>query len=154
MCIRDRAVREQNVMFHELVSLSYDYRNKRLEYMQLKQRWERKVRWKWWPHFDVFGCEQLQIEVERTAFQLANMARIARDRIREIVEWHRIKAELLPSMKHGIDDVNKHQAEALPIRFERAVRTVTPHTPPADAQNIIGLHITAQRLKQEQLEDR
>ncbi len=77
------------------------------------------------------------------------MERVAKDRMREIQNWHEIKAALLPQIKHGVEDVDAHQRESLPIRAAREAALVNANTPPADARNLLGFNITAQaRLKE------
>ncbi len=131
-----QCVREQNVMFGELVGLSFEYRKNRVE--QLKE--QRKMD----GENDPLARELHQIELDRLRYLGANMERVAADRMREIQNWSEIKAALLPQMKHGITDVDAHQRESLPIRFANMADMCGPHTPPADATNLIGLHLTAQ----------
>lgn len=128
--------REQNVMFGELVSLSYEYRKNDIELRMELRKLEAEQ--------DELARELIQVEIDRRRFTAANMQRVAADRMREIRHWHEIKAALLPQMKHGADDCDAHQRESLPIRFERQAAMVTPAAPPADRINLIGLHTTAQ----------
>ncbi len=135
-----QAVREQDVMFHELVMLSYEYRTNAVEIRKLRR--------------DLQGCtdsldaELLQIEIEKKTFIGRTMARTARDRLREIREWSALKAELLPHMKFGTADVNAHQLTAMRERFAFEASLVTPATPPADARNILGLEHMARKVSQ------
>lgn len=130
-----QCVREQNVMFGELVGLSFEYRKNRVE--QLKEL--RKIE----GETDPLARELHQIELDRLRYLGANMERVAKDRMREIQHWHEIKAALLPQMKHGAEDVDAHQSESLPIRFARQAAMVTSAAPPADRINLLGLHQTA-----------
>ena len=131
-----QCVREQNVMFGELVGLSFEYRKNRVEQMKELRKIEGET--------DPLVRELHQIELDRLRYLGANMERVAKDRMREIQQWHEIKAALLPQMKHGAEDVDAHQRESLPIRFANMADMCGPHTPPADATNLIGLHLTAQ----------
>jgi len=88
----------------------------------------------------------ITIEIEKKSFKALTMERIAHDRIREIKEWNSVMNTLIPHMKFGLEDVNRHQAESFPIRFERQAKTVTDHTQPADAINLLGLDRTAKRV--------
>ena len=136
-----QCVREQNVMFGEMVGLSFEYRKNRVE--QLKEL--RKIE----GETDPLARELHQIELDRLRYIGANMERVAKDRMREIQHWHEIKAALLPSVKHGVEDVDAHQRESLPIRAAREAALVNANTPPADARNLLGANLTAQaRLKE------
>ena len=126
-----QAVREQNVMFGELVELSYAYRKKTVEIKKLRRDIVTEQ--------DELEKELKQIEIEQNEWHLRNMERVAHDRIRETLEWSAIKKELLPHMKHGVNDVNEHQLEAMQKRFQAEQRLVNAQTPIADARNIIGL---------------
>lgn len=126
-----QAVREQNVMFCELVALSYEYRKKAVETRILQRDVESET--------DDLKKELKQIEVEQSEWQARNMERIAHDRIREILEWSEIKRTLKPLLKYGTGDVDAHQFEAMGLRYEMEASLVGPGTPPADARNILGL---------------
>jgi len=126
-----QAVREQNSMFHELINLSFAYRKNVIEIKKLKEAQELAA--------DPLDKELIQIEIEQREFGAIGMERTARERIREIMLWSQLKNDLLPQLEYGVEDVNLHQLKAMKISFERQARMVTPHTPPAEAQNIIGL---------------
>jgi len=135
-----QAVREQNVMFHELAMLSYEYRKNKIEVQKMKRKLLTEE--------DDLEQELLQIDIERMEFILSNMERTARDRIREVVEWSKIKAELRPSLQFGEEDVNEHQLAAMKRRFSYEASLVSSSTPPADARNILGLAHTSSKLSQ------
>ncbi len=133
-----QAVREQDVFLSELVTLSYEYRKTQIELRRLFRRLEHED--------DDIERDAIALEIERQQWIAQQQERTARHRVREIVAWSRIKAELEPHLKYGVDDVNAHQLEAMHLRWEREAQLVTPHTPPADAINILGLAQTAATL--------
>jgi len=133
-----QAVREQNVMFTELVMLSYEYRKNALRIKKLQRRQETET--------DNIERELIQVEIERKRFMAITMELTARDRIREIKEWSAIKDELLPHLKYGDKDVDAHQLEAMQIKFANQARLVNDHTAVADARNVIGLADMALKL--------
>ena len=137
-----QAIREQNVMFTELVNLSYEYRKKLVEIKKLERNLLKET--------DDLEKELLRIEIEQNNWQIQNMERIAHDRIREILEWSAIKKELLPHLKYGNDDVNAHQFESLQISFNLQSQLVNEQTAIADAQNVLGLASTINRVIGEQ----
>lgn len=105
-----QAVREQNVMFNELVLLSYEYRKNLVEIKQL----EHKILDEW---LDEFEKELLQIEIEKKQFIALQQERTAKDRIREIKEWHMIKENLKPNMVCSLSDCNEHQLVSYTTRW-------------------------------------
>lgn len=126
-----QAVREQNVMFGELVNLSYEYRKKAVETRKMERDLE--------PLTDELDRELKQIEIEQNQWHLLNMERAAHDRIREILEWSDIKTQLVPHLRYGTEDVNAHQLEAMRLRYSQEANFITEQTPIADARNIMGL---------------
>lgn len=134
-----QAIREQNVMFTELVGLSYEYRKKAVELKKLKRDLMAES--------DELERELKQIEIEQTEWIMLQQERVAQDRIREILEWSDIKRKLLPDIKYGVDNVDKHQMESFYKRFNAEANNITPHTPPADAINLAGKAVTVNRIK-------
>lgn len=132
-----QAVREQDVMLGELVMLSYEYRKNAVEILQLERQVEAET--------DDLARELLLIEIERKRFVAHAQERTARHRAREIQEWSRIKAELEPLLRYGVNDVDAHQLEAMRIRYQAEASLVNEHTAVADARNILGLALMAQR---------
>lgn len=126
-----QAVREQDVFVTELVHLSYEYRKVQIELKRLRRKLEAET--------DDIDREALEVEIEHHGFVLAQMARTAHHRVREIKAWSDIKDELRPLLRYGDNDVNRHQLEAAKIRWTNEAKFVNEHTPIADARNIIGL---------------
>ena len=133
--------REQQVMFSELVLLSYEYRKNIIEIKQLERKLQAEE--------DDLEQELLRIEIEKKTFISKNQERTAKDRIREIREWHDIKQRLLPHMKAGIEDCGAHQIHSNTLRYLNELSTITQATPPADRRNIESKALSAMRLCQE-----
>lgn len=128
--------REQNVMFSELVGMSYEYRKNDVELRMKRRELDAEQ--------DELARELIQIEIERREFAAANLRRMAADRMREIQDWHEIKAALLPQMKHGVADCDAHQRDSLPLRFERQAQMIGAGTSAGEAITLHALHMTAQ----------
>lgn len=133
-----QAVREQKVMYSELVSLSYEYRKKQIELKKLQRSL--------FAESDELEKELIQIEIEQNQWLLKNMEKTAHDRFREIMEWSKIKDIIKPEMKYGVDNVDAHQLEAMQQRFRFEASLVNDRTPIADARNILGLNHMAQSI--------
>lgn len=130
--------REQNVHFHELVMLSYEYRKNIIEVKQLERKLAKEE--------DDLEQELIRIEIEKKCFVAKNQERVAKDRIREIQEWHDIKSRLKPHLKHGTDDAGRHQLESYSISLGQKAAQIGPGTPAADRTNILGQVFTLQRI--------
>lgn len=125
-----QAVREQNVMFHELVMLSYEYRKNLVEIKKLERKLEKEK--------DDLERELLEIEIDKKKFISTNQVRVAKDRIREIKEWHEIKRNLLPDMKYSLKDVNEHQLLSYTKRFIKQFMAMGDNGSAPERANLIG----------------
>jgi hypothetical protein len=125
-----QAMREQNVMFHELVMLSYEYRKNQVEVRILERKLSEEK--------DELEKELLQIELEKKQFIGINQERTAKDRIREIREWHEIKESLKPAMECGTSDVNAHQLYGYTIRWINQLQGLNENTSISERNNLLG----------------
>jgi len=125
-----QSVREQNVMFTELVNLSYEYRKNQVEIKKLIRDMGKEE--------DDLEIELMQIEIDRKLFIAANQERTAKDRIREIQDWHEIKERLIPDMLCGQTDVDKHQLLSYTIRWLQQLSGLNANTAIAERNNLVG----------------
>jgi len=125
-----QAVREQNVMFQELVMLSYEYRKNMVEIKKL----ERDIT----TEEDELEQELLEIEIEKKKFIGLNQQRTAIARAREIEEWHEIKERVKPQLTCGLDDPNDHQLVSYTQRWARQYITQGDKGSPSERANLIG----------------
>jgi hypothetical protein len=125
-----QAMREQNVMFQELVMLSYEYRKNQVEIKIL----ERKLALE----NDDLEKELLQIEIEKKKFIGTNQERTAKDRIRELREWHEIKESLKPDMECGIDNVDTHQLVSYTLRWINQLSGMSENASISERNNLLG----------------
>ena len=126
--------REQNVHFHGLVMLSYEYRKNLVEIRQLQKR----LRLLPDEEINEDARELLVIEIEKKTFIARNQERAAKDRIREIREWHEIKARLIPQMAHSLEDVDEHQLVSYTRRFIYQWITMGSSGSPGERQNLLS----------------
>jgi hypothetical protein len=125
-----QSMREQNVMFQELVMLSYEYRKNQVEIKILERNLTSEK--------DELEKELLQIEIEKKQFIGINQERTAKDRIREIQEWHEIKQELIPDMAASLVDVNEHQLISYTKRWINQFAASEGQGSPAERANLVG----------------
>lgn len=129
-----QAVREQAVMFENLVASSFDYRRNEVQIKRLTDRLKTTT--------DEFDQEELQIDLDECMFKRASMEAVAKDRIREIRLWSKIKAEL-DDGSFDNKDVNTHQLVSYAQRFILQASNAPADMPVAEANNLKGQLISA-----------
>jgi len=132
-----QAIREQAVFYSELVSLSFSYRRNEIEIQKVEKQIAAET--------DELEIGLLQIDLEEKQFGKINMDGTAKDRIRELKLWDKILTTL-DDGSFDTQDVNTHQLESYTKEYEIKAKSVTAATPPGDANNILGLHRTTQRV--------
>jgi len=126
-----QSVREQNVMFHELVMLSYEYRKNIIKIKKIKKLIEKET--------DDLEKELLQIEMEKKMFILKNQEKIAKDRIRELKAWSEIKEREAQSMsEEELIEVDNHQLISFTKRWIKQSIIMGVNGSPSERQNLIG----------------
>lgn len=129
-----QAVREQSVMFENLVAASFDYRRNEVQIKRLEKKLLDTA--------DEFDREDYQIELDECIFKRANMEATAKDRIREIRLWSQIKAELNDGSFDSAN-VNTHQLVSYAQRFILQASNAPADMPVAEANNLKGQLVTA-----------
>lgn len=124
-----QCVREQNVFFENLIQLSFNYRKNLVEIKKL----ERKIT----DETDDLEIELLQIELEEKRYAQANMELVAKDRVREIEHWSRIKSEL-DNGSFDTKNVNTHQMESMRLALKNRADALTPGSSQAEVINVLG----------------
>ena len=135
-----QCVREQNVFFENLMSLSFDYRKNEVKIKRLKKKLAEET--------DPLRVEMLEINLEEKLYGRANMELVAKDRMREIEHWSRLKKEYNDGT---FDDknVNTHQAESYKYILTNKVKTLTPGSSQPEVFNVVGQLQTLERLEKE-----
>lgn len=124
-----QCVREQNVFFENLMSLSFEYRKNNVEIKKI----ERQIS----SEHDDLERELLQIELEQKQYARANMELVAKDRMRELDLWSKLKSEL-DDGSFDTQNVNNHQMESLKLQLQNRAKTLTPGSSQAEVANVIG----------------
>ena len=126
-----QAMREQNVMFTELVMLSFEYRKNNVEIKIL----ERDIR----KEEDGLGKELLQIELEKKTFIGKQQERVAKARIREIKDWSNIKEREAAQMsQEDLAEVDNSQLIGYTKRWINQSIIMGGNGSPAERQNLLG----------------
>lgn len=98
-----QAVREQMVHFNELTTLSFDIRRKEID---LRENEEKRA------SASGFELDRLNVDRDELLYSLASAKRVAKDRVREVMQWSQIKKEVNDG-SFDDKDVNAHQKESL-----------------------------------------
>lgn len=131
-----QAVREQAVMLENLLSAGFDYRRNEVQIKRIRKKMMECI--------DALDHEELQIDMDECLFKKSNIETVAKDRIRELRLWSRIKGELDDS-SFDTSDVNKHQLVSYAKRFILQASNAPENTPIAEANNLKGQLISAIR---------
>lgn len=134
-----QCVREQNVFFENVITLSFEYRKNEVEIKKIQRKISQET--------DDLERELLEIELEQKLYMRSNMELIAKDRVRELELWSKLKAEL-DDGSFDTKDVNVHQMESLALTLQNRAKAIGPGASPAEVANIIGPLATIQRYKQ------
>ena len=124
-----QSVKEQAVMFENLVLTGFDYRRNEVQIKRLENKLSTLT--------DVFDIEETQIDLDECIFKRANMESSSKDRIREIRLWSNIKKEL-DDGSFDTKDVNTHQLVSLAQRFILQASNAPRDMPIAEVNNLKG----------------
>jgi len=133
-----QCVREQNVYLENLMSLSFEYR-----------RIENKIKWlqkKIETETDDYKLENYKIDLDEKIYSKANMELIAKDRMREINMWSKLKKEFNDGTFND-KDVNEHQLETYHQVYLNKAKTLTSGSSQPEVFNVIGQLETIERVK-------
>lgn len=129
-----QSVREQAVMFENLLTTGFDYRRNEVQIKRLTSKIATLT--------DEFDLEDAQIDLDECLFKRTNMELSAKDRIREIRLWSQIKKDL-DDGSFDTKDVNTHQLVSLAQRFILQASNAPRDMPVAEANNLKGQLISS-----------
>ena len=125
-----QATREQNVMFQELVLLSYEYRKNEVR-IKILQRDLKELK-------DPLYAELKKIEIAKKTFMLRNQERTAQARIEELLNWHEIKEREAKNITGSIKDCDAHQLISYTKRWINQSIAMGNSGSPSEKQNLLG----------------
>jgi len=102
-----QAVREQCVHFDELTTLSFELRRKKLDLQEIDDKLAEKS-----VVLTDLARNRLLVDRDECLFHIASGEQVAKDRVREIMQWSKIKEEVNDG-SFDDKDVNTHQKESL-----------------------------------------
>jgi hypothetical protein len=134
-----QCVREQNVFLENLMSLSFDYRRNDAKIKWLTKKLETET--------DEYKLECYKIDLDEKIYSKANMELVAKDRMREINMWSKLKLEF-DDGSFNTKDVNQHQLESYHQVYLNKVKSLTPGSSQPEVFNAMGQLQTIERVKQ------
>ena len=135
-----QCVREQNVYLENLMTLSFDYRRTEIKLKKLEKKLLEET--------DELKKELIQIDIDEKTYAKANMELTAKDRMREIKLWSKLKKE---NEDDSFDkqDVNQHQLESYHKIMINRKNTLSPGSSQPEIFNVLGQLQTIERVKKE-----
>ena len=135
-----QCVREQNVYLEQLMSLSFEYRKNDVKIKSLEKKLKEEK--------DPLKAELLQINLDEKRFGKASMELTAKDRMREIKLWSKLKEEL-DDGSFDNQDVNTHQIESYHKIMLNRKNTLGQASSQPEIFNVMGQLDTLERIKKE-----
>ncbi len=135
-----QCVREQNVYLENLMTLSFEYRRNEVKIKRLQEKLLTEE--------DALKKELYQIDIDEKNFSKASMQLTARDRMREIKLWSKLKKEA-DDGTFDKEDVNTHQLESYHKIMINRKDTLTPGSSQPEVFNVLGQLQTIERVKKE-----
>ena len=133
-----QCIREQSVYLENLMTLSFEYR-----------RVENKIKWlqkKIENETDDYKLENYKIDLDEKIYSKASMEQVAKDRMREISMWSKLKKEF-DDGTFDTKNVNTHQLESYHKMYLNKAKAITPGTSEAEVFNIVGQLESLERIQ-------
>ena len=138
-----QSVREQSAHFDAMMGLSFDLRRSEIKRIKLERKMQKAI-----DAGDDLKQMELQIDLEELMYGRANMEQVAKDRVREIATWSKLKAEL-DDGTFDTQSVNSHQATSYRLALQNRAEALGPNAGPAEVINAVGPLKTVERLQKQ-----
>ena len=135
-----QCVREQSVFLENLMTLSFEYRRNDIKIKRLEQKLKDEK--------DELKKELWKVDLDEKTFSKASMELVAKDRMREIKMWSKLKIEF-DDGTFDTKDVNRHQLESYHQIMKNRVETITSGTSQPEVFNAVGQLKTIERVKKD-----
>jgi hypothetical protein len=132
-----QCVREQSSYLDNLMVLSFDYRRNEAKIKWLEKKLETET--------DDYKLECYKIDLDEKVFSKASMEQVAKNRIREIKMWSKLKKEFDDGSFNN-KDVNQHQLDSYHKMYLNKSKTITPGTSETEVFNILGQLQSLERI--------
>tara|TARA_R100001377_G_scaffold71274_1_gene46854 strand:+ start:177 stop:851 length:675 start_codon:yes stop_codon:yes gene_type:complete len=135
-----QCVREQSVFLENLMTLSFDYRRNDIKIKRLEQKLKEEK--------DELKKELFKVDIDEKTYSKANMELVAKDRMRELKMWSKLKTEF-DDGTFNTKDVNRHQLDSYHQIMKNRVETITSGTSQPEVFNAVGQLRTIERVKKD-----
>jgi hypothetical protein len=135
-----QCVREQSVFLENLMTLSFDYRRNDIKIKRLEQKLKNEK--------DELKKELFKVDLDEKTYSKANMELVAKDRMRELKMWSKLKTEF-DDGTFNTKDVNRHQLDSYHQIMKNRVETITSGTSQPEVFNAVGQLRTIERVKKD-----
>lgn len=125
-----QAIREQGVMYSELIRLSFNYKKNVIEIKKLNVAISKE--------YDALDREMLEVDLEEKLFNKWEMEKVAKERIREILEWQNIIKREEKLMVTDSSNPNDHQLFSYTQRWIGQRIKIGDNGSPSEIQNLLG----------------
>lgn len=132
-----QCVREQAHFLDSLMTLSFEFRESQVKIKQIKQKLKTET--------DELKIELLKIKLDRQNFSQATRELDAKDRMRELKMWSKLKREFNDG-SFDDENVNSHQLESYHKMYAEKVKNINPMTSEPEAFNVIGQFQSLNRI--------
>ncbi len=133
-----QCVKEQSVFLENLMALSFEYRRNEAKIKWLEKKLEKEN--------DDYKLECYTIDLDERKYNKANMELVAKDRMREISMWSKLKKEF-DDGSFDNQDHNQHQLQSYHEVYKHKVDTLTPGSSQAEVFNAVGQLHTIERVQ-------
>jgi len=135
-----QCVREQNVFLEQLMELSFRYRRDTAKIKRLQKKVQEET--------NEYKKELYQIDLDEKIFNQASAELVAKDRMRELKMWSKLKKEFNDG-SFDTKDVNTHQLESYGKIMQNKVKTLTEGSSQPEVFNVVGQLETIRRVKKD-----
>ena len=135
-----QCVREQNVFLEQLMELSFRYRRDAAKIKRLKKKVQEET--------NEYKKELYQIDLDEKIFNQASAELVAKDRMRELKMWSKLKKEFNDG-SFDTKDVNTHQLESYGKIMQNKAKTLTEGSSQPEVFNVVGQLETIKRVKKD-----
>ena len=133
MCIRDRSS-----FYEQLVYLSFKYRTNEIAIKRLQRDMAEIT--------DEFDFMDAEVTMDQLLYSRQSMKIEARHRVEELVEWSKIKKELVEATDFDTENVDTHQAASYLEILEHRVAALLPGAGQGEVLNAVSQLNTLRRL--------
>jgi hypothetical protein len=122
------------------MSLSFDYRRNDIKIKRLEKKLANEK--------DDLRKELLQVNLDEKIYARANMELTAKDRMRELKMWSKLKKEY-DDGTFDTKDVNQHQLDSYSKIMQNKAKTLTEGSSQPEVFNVLGQLKTIERVQRD-----